>query len=58
MTPNDTVSDIHSHRLLDNVFQAMILIVGLDELIAQRNIDRTKRDLRVSREHLISYPAP
>ncbi len=40
--PFDTISDVHLHRLLDNVFQAMVLLVGLDDLVGQRNIDRTK----------------
>jgi hypothetical protein len=44
--PFDTVGDVHLHRLLDNIFQSMVLMVGLDDLVAQRNIERTKRDLR------------
>ena len=46
--PFDTLSDVHIHRMLDNIFQAMVLIVGLDDLVAQRNIERTKRDLRAA----------
>ena len=46
--PYDTLSEVHVHRLLDNVFQAMVLVVGLDDLVTQRNIERTKRDLRSS----------
>ncbi len=46
--PHDTLSDVHIHRLLDNVFQTMVLIVGLDDLVTQRNIERTKRDLRAA----------
>ena len=38
----DSVSDFHIHRLLDNIFQAMVLLVGLDDLLALRNIDRVK----------------
>jgi hypothetical protein len=34
--PFDTLSDVHIHRMLDNIFQAMVLIVGLDDLVAQR----------------------
>ena len=45
--PNDSASDVHVHRLLDLIFQSMVLMVGLDEVVAQRNVDRTKRDLRV-----------
>ncbi len=45
--PNDSPGQVHLHRLLDQVFHAMVLAVGLDDLVAQRNIDRTKRELRV-----------
>jgi hypothetical protein len=47
--PNDTLSQVHLHRLLDSVFQAIILLVGLDDLVAQRHVERTKRDLRVNK---------
>ena len=43
----DTLSSLHLHRVLDHVFQAMVLVAGLDDLVAQRNVDRLKRDLRV-----------
>ena len=43
----DTLSSLHLHRVLDHVFQTMVLVAGLDDLVAQRNIDRLKRDLRV-----------
>ena len=46
--PHDTISDVHLHRLLDNLFQAMVLIVGLDDLVTQRYLERTKRDLRAA----------
>ena len=48
VVPLDCVSDFHLHRLLDNIFQAMVLVVGLDDLIALRHIDRVKRELRAS----------
>ncbi len=51
--PNDVLSDLHLHRLLDTIFQAMVLLVGLDDLIAQRSVDRVKRDLRVSVNRLV-----
>ena len=35
-------------RFCFSVFQAMILVVGLDDLVAQRHVERTKRDLRVT----------
>ena len=48
VVPLDSVSDFHIHRLLDNIFQAMVLLVGLDDLIALRNIERVKRELRAA----------
>ncbi|CAB4068011.1 FUZ [Lepeophtheirus salmonis] len=48
VTNNDSLSDIHCHRLLDYVFLSMILVVGFEDLIMQKNIDRVKRDLRAS----------
>lgn len=35
------------NRFLEAVFNAMILIVGIDELKNPRNVERLKRDLRV-----------
>ena len=46
--PFDTISDVHLHRLLDNVFQSLVLLIGLEDLVAQRNTERIKKDLRVS----------
>ena len=40
VAPLDSVSDFHIHRLLDNIFQAMVLLAGLDDLIALRNIGK------------------
>ncbi|CAH0561149.1 unnamed protein product [Brassicogethes aeneus] len=34
-------------KLLDSVFSAVVLIVGLEEIKSQRNIERLKRELRV-----------
>ena len=48
VVPLDSVTDFHIHRLLDNIFQCLVLMVGLDDLIALRNIDRIKRELRAS----------
>ncbi|XP_041096179.1 protein fuzzy homolog [Polyodon spathula] len=33
-------------RLLDNVFNCMVLVLGLDELSRVKNVERLKRDLR------------
>ncbi|XP_054664473.1 protein fuzzy homolog [Grus americana] len=34
-------------RLLDSAFSAMVLVLGLDELVPIRNVERLKRELRV-----------
>nr|XP_032833903.1 LOW QUALITY PROTEIN: protein fuzzy homolog [Petromyzon marinus] len=34
------------HRLLENVFGALVLMIGLDELVNIRNVERLKRDLK------------
>ena len=39
---------MHLHRLLDNVFQSLVLLIGLEDLVAQRNTERIKKDLRVT----------
>lgn len=35
------------NKLLESVFNAVVLIVGIDEMKSQRNIERLKRELRV-----------
>lgn len=37
------------NKLLENVYNAMVLFVGVDEVKSHRNIERLKRELRVSR---------
>lgn len=39
------------NKVLDSAFNAVILIVGVDEIKAQRNIERLKRELRVRLIH-------
>lgn len=34
-------------KVLQSAFNAMVLIVGFDEIRSQRNIERLKRELRV-----------
>lgn len=46
VTCDDNSSDDHLARLLDNVFAAMVMVVGLDALQGICNPDRLKRDLR------------
>lgn len=46
VTNNDNASDDHLNHLLDNVFAAMVMTVGLESLQTIHNVDRLKRDLR------------
>lgn len=34
-------------KLLQSVFNAVVLVVGIDEVKSQKNIERLKRELRV-----------
>ncbi|XP_029441220.1 protein fuzzy homolog [Rhinatrema bivittatum] len=46
ISSEEDISDFYLHRLLDNVFHAMVLVIGLDELINIKNVERLKKDLR------------
>ncbi|XP_056366225.1 protein fuzzy homolog isoform X1 [Oenanthe melanoleuca] len=43
LSPSPTPSPA---RILDSAFGAMVLVLGLDELVPVRNVERLKRDLR------------
>ncbi|XP_023342323.1 protein fuzzy homolog [Eurytemora carolleeae] len=61
VVPLDSVGDFHVHRLLDCIFQSLVLFCGLDDLIALRNIDRVKYELRSAFpviDHLLSGLQP
>ncbi|KAJ8012246.1 hypothetical protein DPEC_G00066690 [Dallia pectoralis] len=38
--------DFQMRRLLENVWNCMVLVLGQDELVSVRNVERLKRDLR------------
>lgn len=40
------ISELHLRRLLENTWNCMVLVLGLDELANMRNIERLKRELR------------
>ncbi|XP_062844181.1 protein fuzzy homolog [Trichomycterus rosablanca] len=40
------VSELQLRRLLENVWNCMVLVLGLDELTNARNVERLKRELR------------
>lgn len=42
--------DAHMGKLLDNVFHAMVLLYGLDDLVNIKNVERFKKEIRV-RDH-------
>ncbi|XP_066026825.1 protein fuzzy homolog isoform X3 [Pocillopora verrucosa] len=43
---DDNASDLHLNRLLDFVFNSMVLLLGIDELTSFRNVELLKRELR------------
>ncbi|XP_077169896.1 protein fuzzy homolog [Paroedura picta] len=46
LSSDEGESDFSLGRLLDNVFNAMVLVLGLEELVNARNIERLKKDLK------------
>nr|XP_033817746.1 protein fuzzy homolog [Geotrypetes seraphini]XP_033817747.1 protein fuzzy homolog [Geotrypetes seraphini] len=46
ISSEEDASDLYLHRLMDNVFHAMVLVIGLDELVNIKNVERLKKDLR------------
>ncbi|XP_032869165.1 protein fuzzy homolog isoform X2 [Amblyraja radiata] len=46
MSSEEDASDLYLSRLLDNVFGAMVLVIGLDDLVNLKNVERLKRELR------------
>ncbi|XP_022780586.1 protein fuzzy homolog isoform X3 [Stylophora pistillata] len=46
VTSDDNASGVHLNRLLDFVFNSMVLLLGIDELTSFRNIELLKRELR------------
>ncbi|KPP58869.1 protein fuzzy-like [Scleropages formosus] len=43
----EAVCEFQLRRLLDNIWNCMVLILGIDELVNVRNVERLKRDLRL-----------
>ncbi|XP_030051285.1 protein fuzzy homolog isoform X2 [Microcaecilia unicolor] len=46
ISSEEDASDHYLHRLMDNVFHAMVMVIGLDELVNIKNVERLKKDLR------------
>uniref|UniRef100_A0A8C8RPX7 Fuzzy planar cell polarity protein n=1 Tax=Pelusios castaneus TaxID=367368 RepID=A0A8C8RPX7_9SAUR len=58
LSSEEGASDFSLGRLLDNTFSAMVLILGLEELVNIRNIERLKKDLRACYKLIDSFLAP
>ncbi|XP_032624438.1 protein fuzzy homolog isoform X3 [Chelonoidis abingdonii] len=54
LSSEEGASDFALGRLLDNTFSAMVLILGLEELVNVRNIERLKKDLRECLEAFVA----
>ncbi|XP_011821401.1 PREDICTED: protein fuzzy homolog isoform X1 [Mandrillus leucophaeus] len=48
LSSEEGISELRLERLLQMVFGAMVLLVGLEELTNIRNVERLKKDLRAS----------
>ena len=44
---NDLADDCHLNRLLENVWNAMLLLFGQEELTNIKNLERFKREIKV-----------
>lgn len=58
LSSEEGASDFALGRLLDNAFSAMVLILGLEELVNVRNIERLKKDLRACYKLIDSFLVP
>lgn len=48
VTQDDIACDLHLTQILELVFNSMVLLYGLDDLSNIKNVERFKRDIRVS----------
>ena len=48
ISKESNMTDFQLHILMDNVFNSMVLLMGLSELEVVKNVDRLKKDLRRS----------
>ncbi|XP_074872545.1 protein fuzzy homolog isoform X2 [Carettochelys insculpta] len=58
LSSEEGASDFTLGRLLDNAFSTMVLILGLEELVNVRNIERLKKDLRACYKLIDSFLGP
>lgn len=48
---NDDADDCHYSNLLNLVFNAMVLLVGIEELTNMKNVEKFKKEIKVAREY-------
>ncbi|XP_062993552.1 protein fuzzy homolog isoform X1 [Elgaria multicarinata webbii] len=58
LSSDEGASDFSLGRLLENVFSAMVLVLGLEELVNARNIERLKKDLKACFKLIDSFLEP
>ncbi|XP_053119032.1 protein fuzzy homolog isoform X3 [Hemicordylus capensis] len=58
LSSDENATDFSLGRLLDNIFNAMVLVLGLEELINARNIERLKKDLKACYKLIDSFLEP
>lgn len=51
---NDDADDCHYSNLLNLVFNAMVLLVGIEEVINMKNVEKFKKEIKV--EGIIFFP--
>ncbi|XP_043915565.1 protein fuzzy homolog isoform X2 [Protopterus annectens] len=51
----ESATDVYLNKLLENVFSAMVLLVGLEDLVNIKNVERLKRDLRACYKLIDSF---
>ncbi|ESO95322.1 hypothetical protein LOTGIDRAFT_117207 [Lottia gigantea] len=54
ITSEDNADDCHLRKLLDNIFYSMVLLYGEDELANIKNLERFKREIKVSERHILN----
>jgi len=43
---DDTITEFHLDNLITNVFNSLVLIIGFDEIMANKNVDKLKREFK------------
>ncbi|KAM8927382.1 protein fuzzy homolog [Pelodytes ibericus] len=55
MSSEQNATDHSLHKLLENIFDAMVLVIGLEELTNIKNVERLKKDLRACYKLIDSF---